>query len=160
MEMKQLLRKSFQTMVFSSLFVFVYSSCLPDLTTSEWWFHNRLEDDVELHLFFPPNTLNGQVRNLYMVPTGDSVMLYSLKDRHATRGAFFNDFDSAKVNIIGSNSFVATWRYNGHYDIAEGYENLPDFYRWHHELRSVDYVISPNLFRYRYYLSAEEQVVD
>ena len=152
-------------MVFSSLFVFVFSHCRPEEKTLEYWFHNRLDDDVELHLYFPPNTFNGKVNNRYMIATGDSVMLYSKTKplNESSRGDLTNYIDSAKVNIVGIDNFVVVWRLIGDSDFAEGYEIFQDFYNWDFGVEDRVYYtvkISSNHGRSRFYLSTEEQQVN
>jgi hypothetical protein len=97
----------------------------------DYSFLNELEEDVELYLYIGHERYSRKITPYHLVLKGEGVKLLTVEtnDRGGAGYDYFHWLvDSAKVRIHGQEQFIAVWRQNGAYDLAEGYEALLDFY--------------------------------
>lgn len=113
------------------ILLFMLVSCKFHLI-ADYSFRNELEEDVELYLYISHKYYSQKIGPYHLIPAGTAVKLLT-KESNDREDSFGHDYfhrliDSVRVKISGQEYFIAVWRQDGVYDLAEGYETLHDFY--------------------------------
>ncbi|ASB50726.1 hypothetical protein CDL62_17090 [Alkalitalea saponilacus] len=116
---------------FKVLFILALTSysCNPE-STAEYSFENKLEDDIELYLYFHKDAFNKRVKNHYIIERNDVVNFLKLSTKEKGgfgREYFCKQIDSAKIKINGEDRFIAIWRQSQEPEYIKGYEMKWDF---------------------------------
>jgi hypothetical protein len=139
---------------FSFLLLSACLSCKHNII-AEYSFLNKLNIDVELYLYIKEDAFKGEVKDNYLIPSGEYVHFVKMQtdDRGGFGDEFFcNQLDSVKIKVIGEDGFIAIWR-DGHEPVYQsGYEMKWNFFcEWWEKIQH-----GGSHAEYRYWLELEE----
>ena len=140
--------------LFSLTLLTVVSSCdLEEEHRESWSFNNRLDESVDLSLYYE----DGTFVDYLSIAAGDSVVLLSSKGTNVGGvgpGHLFLTIDSVIVSRSLDDVSLALWRNQADSDFAKGYELLPEFFddlEWCSEERLIQ--LGKNRVLYRFLLT-------
>lgn len=113
------------------LVLFLFMASCGKRLIEEYSFRNELKEDVELYLYVGSENYSQKIAPYHLVLMGDSIKLLTVEtnDRGGVGPDYFHKLvDSAMVKIHGQEKHIAVWRQGAEPELAEGYEDLPDFY--------------------------------